>query len=182
MTQITWLASLLLVSQLSFASVPESIREFKTNEGSIKSIVPKNWEPLVNYLNAPLTFISKKGLMDRRSVIDVIPFGVKDLEDKLSQIKKDPEEFYNQKEEWLEGFNGESLSYEPYREIKKDGASIYSIGIKYKNSLGEYLDQSFYISTKSKQIFFVKVLIPLDQEYLNRNFAYEVVESIATRN
>ena len=159
-------------------------RTFTVNQKTarFKGLVPEGWEALVDVYNTPLTLVSKKGSQDSRSVIQIIPYGVKDHDDSLVKFKKDPEEFYSQKESWLEMMDGESISYEPFEESLADGIAILSIGIKYKNDLGHFLDKSFYLSSKTKEIFFVKAIIPLDLEKEHSGELDRVVRSLATLN
>ncbi len=160
------------------------VEEFKVEEGkqTVKTVVPKGWEPIVDYLNTPLVLVSKKGVQDLRTVIQVVPYGVKDPEDNLQKIKKDPDEFYSQKEEDLEASDGESISYEPFKEVVKDGMTICSIGIRYSDDHGEFLDRSYYISTKSKELFYVKALVPVDQEKEHIEEVDRTIASIAAQN
>jgi hypothetical protein len=159
-------------------------RTFAVNQKTVKfkGLIPEGWEALVDVYNTPLTLVSKMGSQDSRSVIQIIPYGVKDHDDSLLKFKKDPEEFYSQKESWLEMMDGESISYEPFEESLADGMAIFSIGIKYKNDLGHFLDKSFYLSSKKKEIFFVKAIIPLDFEKEHSGELDRVVRSLATLN
>jgi hypothetical protein len=160
----------------------DMIEEFQVETGKVKTLVPKGWEPVVGVLNTPLAILSKKGNQDLRTVIQVAPFGLKDKDDDLMKIKKDPEDFYSQKEEYLEGLDGESISYEPYTETVKDGATICSIGIKYKHAAGRFLDKTWYISSKTKELFFVKAVIPLDLEEEHVADVNRVIASISSQN
>jgi hypothetical protein len=179
--------SLLVTQKTAFSAVKsltgkDMVEEFKVDSGRVKTLVPKGWEPVVGVLNTPLSLLSKKGSQGLRTVIQVVPFALKDKDDDLLKFKKDPEEFYAQKEEYLEGLDGESISYEPYTETVKDGSTICSIGIKYKNSLGHFLDKTWYISSKTKELFFVKALIPLDLEEEHVDEVNRVIASITSQN
>ena len=160
------------------------IKTFSVNKktSTVKTWLPKGWEPLIDVYNTPLALLSKKGAQDKRTVIQIVPYGIKDSEDNLLKFKKDPEEFYAQKEDWLESMDGETISYEPFEEIIKDGTITYSIGIKYKNDLGRFLDKTYYLSSKSKGIFYVKAVIPLDFEEQHTSEVNRVISSIANQN
>ena len=172
-------ASFLMVSS-SQAAI--QTKEFKIEGQSVKTIIPEGFEAIPGLLNSPLSIISKKGLQDRRTVVSITPYGIKDTANDLDKIKKDPDTFYADKEEWLEQINGSSISYEPFETYKKDGATIYSVGIKYKISMGEFLDQTYYVSTASKELFYVKALIPLDQENAHSVEVDHVIKNLAAKN
>jgi hypothetical protein len=183
--------SLFFYSQSALSSVQkpgklttgsDSVAEFQLESGRMKTLVPYGWEPVIGVLNTPLALLSKKGAQDLRAVIQIVPYGVKDMNDDLAKIKKDPDEFYDQKEDWLEGMDGESISYEPYSESVKDGTTVCSIGIKYKHANGHFLDKTWYVSSKSKELFYVKALIPLDQEAEHLVQANRVIASISDQN
>jgi hypothetical protein len=161
-----------------------AVEEFKIEDGkvSVKTLVPKGWEPVVDVLNSPLVLLSKKGAQDMRTVIQVIPYGIKDPEDNLQKIKKDPDEFYSQKEEYLEEVDGESIAYEQFQEVVKDGTTVCSIGVKYSDPHGEFLDRAYYVSTKSKELFYIKALIPLDLEKEHLEEVNRTIASIAAQN
>lgn len=172
-----------LVTSMSVFAAPE-VKEFTVgdNKQKIKTLVPEGWDALPNVYNTPLSLLSKKGLQDLSTVVQIVPFGVKDSDDGLSKIQKDPESYYSQKEEQVDGQDGDILSYEPFEESKKDGATIYSIGVKYKNAFGEFLDQTYYISTKSKEMFYVKALVPLDLEAQHTPVVSQVINTISSKN
>ena len=161
-----------------------AIKEFNVSNHTqkVKALVPTGWEPVIDVLNTPLALLSKKGLQDKRTVIQIVPYGVTDKDDLLLKFKKDPEEFYSQKEKWLEGLDGESISYEPFEESIKDGTVTYSIGIKYKNPNGEFLDKTYYLSSKTKGIYYVKAVIPLDMEEEHIPEINRVISSITNQN
>jgi|GEM_PF-6223727 len=165
-------------------SEPSAVREFAVNKKTmkLKALVPSGWEPVVDVMNTPLALLSKRGAQDLRSVIQIVPYGVTDSEDHFTKFRKDPEEYYAQKEEWLDQMNGEAISYEPFEEITQEGSTTYSIGIKYKNDLGQFLDRTFYISSKTKGLFFVKAVIPLDQEDDYSHEVNRVISSIRLEN
>jgi hypothetical protein len=167
--------SALAASDVKEFSVPESNQKFK-------SIVPAGWDAITGLLGSPLSLISKKGQQGTASVIEVVPYGRKDTNDLFKKMQKDPESFYSLKEDEVDAAEGEMISYLPFEEIKKDGATIYSIGVKYKDDGGEYLDQTFYVSTKGKELFFVKALVPLDLENDHATIVSQVVDSVSAKN
>jgi hypothetical protein len=176
------LASLLLLPTAFAASKTTVMKDFKFDGDTIHTSVPAGWDAISGFLNVPVALVSPKGLQDQRSVIEIVPFGISDQKNDFAKIKKDPEEFYAQKEEWLEGMNGESISYEPFEETQKDGATITSVGIKYRTPMGEFLDKSYYVSTKSKQIYFIKTLVPLDLQNEHNTVVSEVVNTVSAKN
>jgi hypothetical protein len=163
------------------AFAASTIKEFKVGADTVHTLVPEGWDAMQNYLNIPVAMVSKKGLQDRRAVIQITPYGIKD-DGQFAKAEKDPEEYYAQKEEMLESMGGESLTYEPFEETKKDGATVLSIGVKYKTPVGEFLDKTYYISTKSKQMYFVKSLVPLDMENEQNVAVNDVINSISAKN
>ena len=130
----------------------------------------------------PLVLLSKMGSQELRTAIEIVPYGVKDNKIDLAKLKKDPESFFEQKEKWLGNVYGYSLSYLPLKETKKDGATVYSIGIKYKSDQGNFLDKTYYISTKGKEIYSIKAMIPLDLEQAHEVAVNKIVQTISTRN
>lgn len=158
------------------------VEEFQIESIKMKTLVPEDWAPVTGVLNTPLALLSKKGAQDVRTVIQIVPYGVKDTQGDFQKFKKDPDEFYSQKEEMLEGLDGESISYEPFTETVKDGATIQSIGIKYENLQGRFLDKTWYISSKSKDLFYVKAMIPLDLESEHVDEVNRVIASISSQN
>ena len=179
---VTSLFSLFLIPATFAVTQDAPIKEFKIDGDTVHTSVPEGWDAITGFLNVPIALVSKKGLQDQRSVIEIVPYGITDEKNDLAKIQKDPEEFYAQKEEWLEGMNGESISYEPFEETKRDGATIYSVGIKYKNPMGEFLDKTYYVSTKSKQLYFIKSLVPLDMENEHNSVVSEVINTISAKN
>jgi len=180
------LASLLLTIIFiapAFAEKSEpALKNFTVHGQTVHVLVPDGWAAMHGFLNVPISMVSEKGLQDQRAVIEIIPYGVKDPNDQLAKIQKDPEEFYAQKEDWLIKNGGESMSYLPYVETKKDGASVYSIGIKYRSPAGDFLDESYFVSSKSKQLYFIKVLTPLDMLGDHATQVSEVINTISTKN
>jgi hypothetical protein len=172
------------ISSLAETKTHSALKSFSVNGKtlSVKTWVPEKWEALVDVFNTPLALVSKKGTQDSRSVIQIVPYGVKDRDEVFLKFKKDPEEFFSQKEKWLETMDGEAISYEPFEETVRDGVAIYSVGIKYKNDLGHFLDKSYYLSSKNKEIFFVKAVIPLDFEKEHSDELDRVIRSLATHN
>jgi hypothetical protein len=174
-----------LFSIVSFTPVfaaTNAVKDFKTSTDTIHTLVPEGWDAFQNYLQIPVAMVSKKGLQDQRAVIQITPVGIKDDKGEFAKIQKDPEQYYAQKEEMLDNSQGESIAYVPFQETKKDGATIYSIGVKYKNPMGEFLDKTYYISTRSKQIYFVKSLVPLDMQNESNAAVEDVVNSISAKN
>lgn len=173
----------LLIAAPSFAAKTE-IKEFTVGDDKqkITSLVPAGWDAIPNLMNTPLALISEKGLQDQASVIQIVPYGVKDSDDALSKMQKDPESYYSQKEEQVDDLDGDIISYQPFEETKKDGVSIYSIGVKYKNQMGEFLDQTYYVSTKSKELFYIKALVPTDLEGQHSPLVSQVINTLSAKN
>jgi hypothetical protein len=173
----------LVSSSAAFAASPV-IKDFTVGDSKmkIKSMVPEGWDSFVNLYNTPLSLVSQPGLQDKATVIQIAPFDAKDNDDNFADIKKDPENYYSQKEEQVEGLDGDIISYLPFEESKKDGATIYSIGVKYKNTFGEFLDQTYFVTTKSKELFYVKALVPLDQLNAHDPIVSQVINTLSTKN
>jgi hypothetical protein len=177
--------TLLLSLTVSFSAyAAPQIKDFKVGDEKLKvtSLVPDGWDAFTNYSNTPLALLSPQGLQSLSTVVQIVPFGVKDSNDDLKEIQKDPDSYYSQKEEQAESLNGDILSYLPFEETKKDGATIYSIGVKYKNATGEFLDKTYYVSTKSKELFYIKTLIPLDLQNQHGEIVSQVVNTISSKN
>jgi hypothetical protein len=164
------------------SSVPDHVQDFNFDGDTIHTLVPQGWTAMNGALNIPVALVSEKGTQDQRAVIEITPYGKKDAGGVFSKLKKDPENFYDQKEEWLSKTDGQSISYLPFNERKLDGSTIYSIGIKYKSAQGNFLDETYYISTKSKQLYSIKVLEPLDLVKTHDVAINEVINSVSTRN
>lgn len=171
------------ISISSFAAVDsKTIKQFKIENSVVKTIVPDQWSPMTDVLNTPLALVSKKGAQNTRAVIQIVPYNEIDKDDFLSKVKKDSNQYYADKESWLGGVNGESIQYYPLEEKSISGGKVFSIGIKYKNEFGEYYDQSFYLSTKTKHLFYVKALTPLDMAEEQTANINRVIASIAEQN
>ncbi|MBC7396161.1 MAG: hypothetical protein H7333_01865 [Bdellovibrionales bacterium] len=124
--------------------------------------------------------MSPKGTSGNRTVIHVTPYGVTDKDDLLKKIPKDPEEYVKQKEEWLENVDGESISYDSFHEESVNDSTIYSIGMSYSVDKGKFHQQTYYVSDKSKHIYFISALIPIEQDNETQNTVKAVARSIAS--
>jgi hypothetical protein len=171
----------LLLLPAAFAEKTTS-KDFTVEGNTVHTEIPAGWSAMQGMFNVPITFVSEKGLQEQRSVIEIIPYGEKDTNNELSKVKKDPAEYYAQKEAWLDSVKGESMRTLPLTETKKDGALIYSIGMKYKTPQGEFMDKTYYVSSKSKQLYFIKTMVPLDMLDAHQNIVSEVVNTISAKN
>jgi hypothetical protein len=183
--KITVPVTLLSLFLISFAFADNSsiqYKDFKVDAQTIHVSVPQGWEAMHDFLNVPISLVSEKGLQDQRAVIQIFPYGVKDENNTFTKVKKDPEEFFAQKEEWLGKIGGESISYLPFQETTHDGSTVYSIGIKYKSPAGEFLDETYYVSSKTKQLYFIKSVTPLDMLKEHQTQVSEVVNTLSSKN
>ena len=160
----------------------EGYKDFKFEGNTIHAFVPTGWSALTGVINIPLTFLTEKGNQDTRGAISVIPFDETSEKDGFANLKKDPENYYDQKEKTLHASGGESISYIPFQEQKNDGAKIYSIGIRYHLGEADILDKTYYITSKNNHAFMVKVLMPFDLEKENEVAINKEVETISARN
>ena len=182
--KITALASLVSVFAISpsWGNTNDTYKDFKFEGNTIHAYVPEGWSALTGVINVPLTFLSEKGTQDTRAAISVVPFEESSDRDGFATLKKDPENFYDQKEKSIHESGGRSISYVPFKEEKKDGAKIYSIGIRYHLNDADILDKTFYVTSKNKQSYMIKVLMPSDLEKENEVAINKEVEAISARN
>ena len=176
-------ASVLLITHFSVSAFA-AVKEFKVGDDKQKvtALVPEGWDAFVNYANTPLALISPKGLQQLSTVVQIVPFGVKDSIEGLDDIEKDPESYYSQKEDQVDGLDGDIISYYPFEKTKKDGATIYSIGVSYKNAAGEFLDKTYYVRTQSKELFYIKTLVPMDLENKHGELVSQVINTVSAKN
>ena len=161
-------------------SAHAKIQEFKVKEGEFKLDLPPQWDHAEALLGIPVTLVSPLGAGGQRAVISITPYGVIDKDDVLKKIKKDPEEYVKQKEDWLENVDGESLSYDSFHEETENGSTIYSIGMSYKVEAGTYHEQTFFVSDKTKHIYFVTALVPQQLDAQTNTIVKAVTRSIAS--
>ncbi len=172
--------ALLFFSLTSTAVSFAKTQDFTVEKDHFKVEVPDTWIVPKYSLGAPVALVSKMGKSDRRSVVQIVPYGIKDDENKLKKFEKDPEDYVEQKENWLESVRAESLSYDDYAEEKINGNTLYSIGVTYHGLDGVFHERQYYISTASHKIFYVKTLIPDDLEKTDNQVSEKIVRSIAS--
>jgi len=177
------LLSTLSLNFSAFASIIASeFKDFKIENETVHTFVPEGWQSSKDFLNSPISMFSPKGAQGMRSVIQIVPLANKDDDFSFLKMKKDPEIFIEEKEKWLKSVSGKSMAYQPFTETKFDGGTIYSVGIKYKVAEGEFLDETFFVSSKSKQQFYVKALVPLDLLKNHEALVSKVLNTVSAKN
>ena len=133
--------------------------------GSVELTVPSHWQEVTDMIGMPLMILGPDNGATR-PVLSVIPTG-------NTQIKFDPtglaatqEDFKKGRIAYVEGHDGEVLSFDSYRKESWKGVSeVHAIGVHYEMNDTEYNEQSYYVVCKDK-LYFLKTLIRSQDEKL----------------